>query len=300
MNVVAANAQEIKATVSVNYDLISPERREDVLTMQQDVMRYLNTQSFTGKEFKNEADKLRWKDEPVEIDVSITLMSRTDNSYAAQLLINAKRAIFDPKGASKRKTVTLLFLDKKWGFEYSRGSELTYNSFRFDKFSSLLDFYVFTLLGMDLDSYYELGGSDMYQRALQICQSGASASGATGYQLVSEPGELTRYNIISDLNDARYDDFRKMLIDYYITGLDGMSENKQKALEDINGILTRMTKFKDKMTNRSAIMQIFFDSKYRELCDLFKGTAMAEKVFEKLKYLDLSHGQSYEMARQGK
>lgn len=292
-----SRAQELKANVTVDFTRIPIDRREDILTMQQDVMRYLNNQSFTQKEYKNEADKLKWKDEPVEVDVSITIESRSGNSYTAQLLITGRRSLYGEKG---RKTVSLLILDKQWGFEYFRGAELSYNSFRFDHFTSLLDFYVFILLGMDLDSYYELGGSVMYQRAEQIWRMGNGAPNASGYQQGTEPGAINRYNLIQELNDVRYDEFRKILIDYYVNGLDGLQENKSKSLDNIYDAVSDLVRFKDKMPNRSVLMQVFFDTKYREFCDVFRGTPQAEKVFPKLKYLDLSHGQVYEQARQGK
>jgi hypothetical protein len=296
------HAQELNVNVSVNVDLISQERREDLLTMKQDLERYFKAQSFTGKEWKNEQDKLKWKDEPVEIDLTITILSRADNTYTANLLVTGKRAIYGSKGG---KTNTLTVLDKKWTFQYFRNAELSFQPLQFNRFNTLIDFYVLVMIGMDLDSFYELGGSEMFQKAQLLWQNGANAtsfSSAEGYnQTKTDLGEMTRFDLVNELTDPRFEEFRKLIIQYYVFGLDAMAENKDKALGMIVDILEDMAKFKDKTPGRSVLMQMFFDAKYRELCELFRGNAkFGEAAFRKLKYVDNSHSTAYEMARQGR
>jgi hypothetical protein len=301
----SARAQELKATVAVDFTAIPADQRDDLVTLQQDVLRYLNTQSFTGKEFKTDfvpnvaaQDRVRWKDEPVEVDVSITVTGRSGFSYAGQLLLSARRAIYGGKGA---KTVTFVTFDKSWSFEYRRNSDFSFNLYRYDSFASTLDFYVLVALGMDLDSFYELGGTQLYRLAQQIWQNG-NAQNATGFETPksTELGTLSKGSLVNELIDVRYENFRKLILAYHVSGLDYVNEDKPKALKALQDVIVSMADFKEKLPGRSTLLQYYFDAKFRELCDLFRKTDLAEKTFSNLKFVDISHGTAYEQALQGK
>ncbi len=128
-NTLQIYAQEIKANVTVDMQLIPIDRREDILTMENDVKNYLNTQRYRS---------LDWEGEKIEVDITITLTGRSGNRYNANLLINAKRTI---DYQTFKKTISFRFFEKaeNWSFEYYRNASLTYVSTRFDEFSSLLD-----------------------------------------------------------------------------------------------------------------------------------------------------------------
>jgi hypothetical protein len=302
---IRTDAQELKATVSVDVQGLPADQRDDIVTLQQDVLRYLNTQSFTGKEFKTDfvpnvaaQDRVRWKDEPVEVDVSITVTGRSGFEYTGQLLLSARRTIYGGKGA---KTVTFVTFDKAWKFEYRRNSEFSFNLYRYESFASTLDFYVLVALGMDLDSYYELGGTQLYRLAQQIWQNG-NGQNAVGFETPkpSEIGNLSKGGLMTELNDVRYDAFRKLILAYHVSGLDYLNEDKPKALKAMQDGIVEMANFKEKLPGRSTFMQYFFDAKFRELCDLFRKTDYAEKVFTNLKFVDISHGTAYENALAGR
>jgi hypothetical protein len=301
-------AQEIKANVTVSFEAVPVDKREEIITLQQDVTRYLNTQQFTGKEFKTEllnvaAEKVAWKDEPVEVDVVITITQRRGVRYDAQLLFTAKRNLYGNTGA---KTVTFVAFDKTWNFEYRRNSDFTFSLYRFDSFASVLDFYVMIALGMDLDSYYEQGGAQLYRFAQQIWQNGNArppgSDDQVGWQNVdnAQLGSLSRGALLNELLDVRFDQFRKHMLAYYVNGLDYLSDDRPKALQACYEAVAEMAKFKEKLPGRSTLMQYFFDAKWKEMVELFRKTQYAEKAFAHLKYLDLSHGIQYDNALMGK
>lgn len=281
-------AQEIKANVTVDMQLIPIERREDVLTMESDVRNYLNSQRYTGKD---------WEGEKIEVDVTITLMSRSGTRYTANLLINTKRTV---EYQTFKKTIGFRFFEKaeNWSFDYFRNASLTYQSTRFDDFSSLLDYYMMLAIGFDLDTYEELSGAVYFRQARDVWQMGASRN-APGYQQNSQPGEFTRFNLISELNDLKFEPFRKLLFSYYVDGLEMHEKNPKVGKRNIDSVLTEMTLFKDRANVRSTMMQMWFDSKFQELSDLFKGYDKKE-VFQKLRFLDPSHSMTYERAETGR
>jgi hypothetical protein len=301
------NAQEIKATVNVSLEqLQQPNERENLSSLKADIQAYLNSQSFTGKEYKNEADKIKWKDEPVEVNVNIFVTDGNQSSgrYFARATIVAKRQLF----GSQKQTATFQFVDTNWTFLYSRGATPSFQQFRFDEFSSFLDMYMLLCIGFDLDSYYELGGTPYFQRALQIIQMGANHTDISGeksrsapaYRVnLDNPSATTRAGFVNELLDLRADAFRKLMTSYYVNGLDYLGDKPNDAKASISEILTRMADFKDKLPNRSILMQVFFETKFREFCDIYKGTTLP-KVWDKLKYNDPSHTFYYDQAERGK
>lgn len=300
-------AQEIKATVTVSFNQEMPQNeRENLTGLQADVAAYLNSQSFTGKEFKSEADKIKWKDEQVEMNLSITILSgnQATSRYNAWVIVTAQRPLF----GGQKKSVTFQMFDKNWSFLYSRGAVPSFQPLRFDEFASFLDMYALIAIGMDLDSYSELGGTAVFQRAQQIIQMGAGytdptdGSGATAsaYRInIDNPGAVSRAGLVQELLDVRMDALRRIMAAYYLNGMDYLGDKPDDAKASIDALLVKIADFKDRLTSRSILLQVLFDAKYRELTDLFKDTKLP-KVWDKLKYIDPSHTIQYEQAQRGK
>jgi hypothetical protein len=219
------------------------------------------------------------------------------------MLVTARRTLY----GTKKQSATVQFLDTKLMFPYQRGSSFAYQPLRFDDLLSVLDFYALLCIGFDLDSFYPLGGTAYFQRAQQTLQM----AGTTQSQYVSmgedngwnlrgdDPGRITRASIVSELLDARYGELRTLTSAYYLNGLDFLGDKPDEAKATIDELLTKFADFKDKLPNRSALFQLFFDSKFRELAELFRGYK-SEKVWDKLKYNDPSRTIIYEDTRTGR
>ncbi|TAE28921.1 MAG: DUF4835 family protein [Candidatus Kapaibacterium sp.] len=300
-------AQELKATVTVNLDQMDvPNERENLSSLQFELQNYLNSQSFTGKEYKSEADKIKWKDEPVVMNFSVFIMSGSQNTgrYNARVIVTAQRPLF----GSQQKSVTFQYLDNSWSFLYSRGASPNFQPLRFDELASFLDFFAYIAIGMDMDSYGELAGTPYFQRAQQIVQMGANYSDPSGQNFSSagyrvntdNPSMITRAGLVNELLDVRVEPFRRLLAAYYLSGMDYLGDKPDEAKASIDALFTKFADFKDKFPSRSMLMQIFCDAKYREFADLFKGTSKYPKVWEKLKYIDPSHTLPYEQAQKGR
>ncbi|MBK9247203.1 MAG: DUF4835 family protein [Ignavibacteria bacterium] len=282
-----AKAQELQANVLVNFDMLPVELRIDVQSMRDDVMRYLNSQRYTGKD---------WVGPKIPIDVSITLTGRTGNRYAAILTVMSRRLIDGPE---RGKSLLMRSLDKNWQFTYAPNASLTFQTLRFDEFSTLIDFYMVLAIGMDMDTYGELDGSPMFSLAKDLVRLGAAA-GASGYQNVAEPGDPSRIAIATELTDLRYEEFRKLVFSYHVDGMDSLSVDRASGLRQVESVIAQMAEFKrKKVAGRSIILQAFFDSKYQELADLFRGSDR-DDVFRNLMFLDPSNTTVYEQAKDGK
>lgn len=279
---IGVQSQEIHALVSVNYEQIPIDQRQEIGSMKQDVETYINSVSYTGKQ---------WDGDKIPVDITIYLMSRSGNSYTAKLFIVSKR-ILDAPG--KPTSVTFRFLDDQWDFEYGRNAYFTFQPNKFDAFSSLLDYYMCLSIGMDMDTYAELSGIGMYEKARQIVSLGY-ASGATGYKQAVETADYTRQSMINEITDIRMEPFRRLIYSYF-DGMENYAKDKSKGLELVDGVLSSMVKFKYDLGRNSTLFQVFFDAKYQELCDMFKGGST--ESFKKMKYLDPGHTSAYEKAQE--
>jgi len=283
------HSQEIKANVIVNTDQLRTETIYEVSSMADDVMNYINNTKFLD---------IEWEGEPIEVEISIILSGGSNNKFNARLLVISKRAIDGPDGVAGG-SVALKMLENSWNFEYARGANLVYNTHRYERFSSMLDFYMLLVIGFDLDTYGELDGSVAFDKAKQIFSNGAT-SNIEGFKTFSSPGEYSKYNLISELTDMRFYDLRKLFFAYYVDGLDLMYKERERALGNIAEIMNDISEFKNnKLSGGSILLQVFTDAKSRELASLFNKYP-ERKVFNSLMNIDPSNSMMYQDARDGK
>lgn len=277
-------SQEISANVIVNKERLSQENMININSLERDITQYLNNQKFTNED---------WDGPPIPVEINIVLSGGTNGNYGAQIFIIAKRYL---NGNSNSSSVTLKLIDEEWAFNYSQGGFLTYNPLRFDNFVSLLDFYMLTIIGFDMDTYEELSGSKAYDIAKQICNLGASAN-VEGYQTFTQPGEFNKFNLIKEFSDIRTEELRKLFFEFYVDGLDQMVENKEQGMKNLETVIANMADFKrNKLTGPSVVFQAFFDSKAQEIADIFKNYPNNKEVFDNLMYLDPGSSSIYRAA----
>lgn len=288
MNQSQIYSQEIKATLYIDMQQVQPENRSYANSLERDLTSYLNNQRFTN---------INWQGPPIPVDISIYLTGGYNGSFGAKLFIASKRYLYGQEGGT---SVTLKMIENQWGFDYRQSSVPVFNPLRFDSFISVLDFYILLIIGMDNDTYADLSGTPMFERAKQLCQLGSQAM-ADGFEVNSPPGKFTKYNLISELTDMRYEELRKLFYSYYSDGLDQMSKNKDTAMSNLVDVLGDMARFKkNKLASHSVLLEVFFDTKSRELATLFRGYTKDPDVFDYLIYLDPSNTSIYEDSRAGK
>ncbi len=275
-------AQEFKANVSVNVDMVPVAQRDNIMTMANDVMNYYNAQRFTGQDWVGA--KI-----PVDLTIYITASNSQSRRCTARLFYNMKTNL-DSGVASPLMKI----LDKDWAFSYDLNQQFSYQSLKYDEFSTVLDFYNFVALGLDADCFEQLSGTKYYQIARELVQLGATNNGS-GYSMsVQEPGEFTRVSLASELVDPLMEDFRKLIFDYHADGVNVYTHDKDAGRLGVEKVLGRMADFKtQKLTRASYLVQMFFDSKQTELCALFKGSNNAN-VLHSLQILDPSNMSVYE------
>ncbi|MCX7879199.1 MAG: DUF4835 family protein [Ignavibacteria bacterium] len=283
-------SQEIKATVTVNTELLSYEVRQYVSTLKDDLERYINNQKFTD---------LEWEGNPIPVDINIYFTSGRNNLYTAKMVIVARRFLDNPSNDLNTTIPTLMITETNWKFEYSYGANLSFNPTRFDRFTSVIDFYMFLVIGFDLDSYEEIGGQILFEKAKNLVQLGATHQ-IEGFETFVEPGTYSKYNIVRELTDPRYYPLRKLFFSFYVDGMDKLHFNRVESLKKIEQIVEEMANFKqNKMVESSILLQLFFDTHSQNLAVLFNNYP-SKQLFQNLMYLDPGHSMLYRDSMDGK
>ncbi len=278
---ISAFAQEIEADVTVNLEMLDQDKRINVSTLENDLERYINSTKFTD---------IEWEGRKIPVDISIALSGGYNNRYTAKMFIASKRYLF---GQDDGTSIVLKIADNEWSFEYAQGAYFNYDITRYNEFSSLIDFYMLLVIGSDMDTYETLGGNAAFSIARRIAGV-ASSNNIPGFNTFIQPGEFTKYALISELTDLRFESLRILFFEYYVDGLDMMSESKEKGLENLRKTVSDIADYKkNKMTGPSVLLQAFFDSKAFELGATFEGYK-DQTVFKDLKYIDPSNTTLYE------
>ena len=275
-------AQELDATITLNSEQLATASRERVESFAGQIGDYLNNTKFTGK---------AWVGEKIKCTFNVFFNGSSDEvSYSAQLVVASQR----PIEGTQLNSLIMSILDNSWSFTYQKNQAMYFNQTDFDPLTSMLDFYAYIIIGFDFDSYYKLGGTEYFQKALDIAAKGGSNS-PKGWQY--ESNAYNRRALIDNLLNAKYQQFRQDYFDYHYNGLDlfHIEDQKQNAYNNMAKLIKNLEKMRDQIDTRSVLMKVFFDAKAGEFVEYLKNY-QDKSIFNSLKKLDPPHITKYDEA----
>jgi Domain of unknown function (DUF4835) len=274
----AAAAQEINATVTLNYDALSGTDRENVINLAPAIQNYINSYRWTGQDFSGPK---------IQVTLNIYLLSGSNGSYSAQAFIGSQRPIYKSSNISPMLRV----LDNSWQFPYTKDQPLMHDEFHFNSLTGFIDYYMYVVLGMDFDSYDALGGTKFFQKAANIVAQGQNSDFPQGWQ-PSTTGSYSRYALVTDVLSGKYDIFRTAFYNYEYNGIDLLSTQRDSAQVTIANSLNKIADLVLQSGSRSALIRVFFDAKYSEIADALKGYP-DRGILQKMSIVDQSHQSTY-------
>jgi hypothetical protein len=276
-----ARAQEFNCDVSVNNRQISGSAYDYVMELEPEIERYLNENRWTNDQFQDH--------ERVECNLQI-LLTGVDSqfNYSAEAIISLRRPIYD----TNRYTTIMVVSDNNWRFSYPRNKSLIRDDLLFDELTSFLDFYAYVLLGLDYDTFSELGGTQHYNQAFNIFELGQN-TGAFGWGR-SIGSQRNRFGLITGLTGNAYADFRRALYRYHRMGLDRFTNNQQGSREAIIQTLELIRDNKRTTTN-NYLYDLFFGTKYTEIVAVLidADNTVRNRAFSLLQDVDPAHSSEY-------
>jgi hypothetical protein len=273
-------AQEIDANVTVDRSQMSSTSLGYLDNLPQQIETYINQFDWTDANFN--------ENERIKMSLQINLLSVENYNFEAQIIVRSQRPIYN----TSRNTVIFLFNDEKWNFEYTPNRTFLHDELQFDALTSLLDFYVYTVLGYDFDTFEKLGGTEYYQRAQNIV-SLAQTTPAIGWSRSSN--QRNRAQLLSNLMQTNYEPFRTALYQYHRKGLDQFLNNPEQARDQILSALKKIQQAQ-RQTSFDLPFDTFFNAKYREITSIFKDAEpqIRLEAYNLLSNIDQGHLSEYQ------
>ncbi|HYQ86017.1 MAG TPA: DUF4835 family protein [Bacteroidota bacterium] len=276
------SSQEIDCDVKItNKEALTAQAREALADFLPQVTQYINSYRWTREDLANLKIKCT-------IDISFQGSPR-DNHYSVQAFIGSQRPIF----RLDRNTAVVRILDDSWEFDYVRSQPFIHNEGRYDPLLSVLDFYMYLILGYDFETYKAGDGTPYFQKALDIANLSRAGVGWDN----PSPAVYSRGQLIDELMNVKFRDFRNALYRYHFRGLDLLYKDEARARKNIFAALDKIGKLQEKINVRSLVIRTFFDSKYQEIAEIFLKDPDRE-VFARLSKIDPAHQTKYEEASQ--
>jgi hypothetical protein len=279
----SAAAQELNCVVTVSTENIPSGQRDYLKGFGADVEKYLNNNKWTDEDLGGER---------IDCTMSIFFLAAAgENRYTAQVVVGSQRPVYVGNDKSGKNTQVLRISDEKWEFSYVPNQQMIKDEFRFDPLTDFLDFYAYLIIGLDLETYNELSGSRYLQKALNICNQANATSYGKDWQ--SSAGTYSRFSLLDELMNMKYQQFRLAFYSYHFEGLDLLSTEQQKGLDNILKAVESIAELRQKQNPRSILVRTFFDSKYLEIADVF--LAWPDRgVYDRLIAADPGHQGTYD------
>jgi len=193
------------------------------------------------------------------------------DEFKANLNIVLQRPIY----STDYNSVVLNMIDKDIVFKYipNQNMEFIDNSYT-DNLTSILAFYAYTMIGLDMDTYSLYGGTPMYEKAMAVVSS-AQNSPFKGWQAFE--GDKNRYHFVENLLNSAYRPLRTLLYEYHLKGLDNMSTNIDGSRTTILKTLSYMKQVYDKRPGLY-FFQLVLEAKRDEIINIFSEASPQEKT----------------------
>ncbi len=248
-------SQELKATVSLNYQQVSNGNPQLFSNLEKQVNEFLNTTKWTDREV-NDVEK-------IECNFFINITGYSSNNFEASIQIQSSRPIHN----STFSTPILNINDKNFSFRFIEFETMIYDQNSFSSnLVSVLAFYSNLIIGLDQDSFAPNGGTENLQIASNIVNV-AQTSGYKGWSQ-SEGNNNNRNFLISDMLSSTFLPFRTSLYQYHRLGLDTMSEDVTKSKQELIKSIETLSEIQ-KVRPNSLLMRTFFDAKVDEIVSIF-------------------------------
>jgi hypothetical protein len=278
-------AQELQATVNINHAQIQGTDNSIFDNLQTTLMQFLNDRKWTALQFQ--------KNERISCSFNITVnkYDRKTNTFSCKAIVQANRPVFN----SSYTTTLYNNIDNNFDFEFAEFSQLDFNEEHIDnQLTALCAYYAYLIIGMNLDSFSPMGGTDILQQCLNVANN-AQGLNFTGWKSFDD--DRNRYAFINGYIDEALKPFRMLQYDYYRTGLDEMANNVEKARVKITTALENDLQKAHENRPLSMLPQIWTDYKKDELANIYQGKGTQkekESVYEILFRLNASLNEAWD------
>lgn len=286
---VYSSAQELDARITINHNQISGTDASVFDNLQQTLQQFVNDRQWTNLQFqKNERI-------PCSFNITVTKYDQSSNKFTCKALIQATRPVYN----ASYTTTIYNNTDNDFNFEFAQFDQLQFNDETIDnQLTALFAYYAYLIIGLNLDSFSPLGGSDVLERCLNLVNNAQNLN-FTGWK--SFDNDRNRFAIINDYLDGAMQPFRQLQYDYYRKGLDEMANNAERGRTEISSAIENDLKKCHEDKPSSLLPQIWTDYKRDEIANIYKGKGTQkekETVYDILFSINASQNNAWEKIKQ--
>lgn len=248
------NAQEFISTVKIDAQQTGQQNLQIFKTLEQQLTELVNNNSWTNETYLIQ--------ERIQVSFNIIISSFTSNNFRGTLQVQAVRPVYGSSYLSPIYNIN----DRQVAFEYAEFENLEFNINTYSSnIVSILAFHLYSILGVDGDTF-ELNGGEKYHNTAKQIVNTASSSNYPGWK--SSDGTQTRYSLNDAMVSPVYSEFHEALYLYHRQGLDMMHRDTKRAKENIIAAIEKLRAANDVRPN-SYLLRTFFDAKGEEIKAVF-------------------------------
>ncbi|MCG8883853.1 DUF4835 family protein [Tenacibaculum finnmarkense] len=269
--VFSLQSQELNALVTINTDKIQSSNKQVYQTLQKSVTAFINETQWTTKTFKQQ--------ERINCAFTIIISEQNSNNFTASLQVQATRPVYN----SSYATPILNINDTNFNFKYSEFAPLIFNPNTYDSnLVSTIAFYVYTILGIDADTFALKGGTDYLKTAENIMLQ-AQSSGESAWQ--NKIGKQNRFALIDGFLSSKFSPLRSVFYEYHRKGFDNFSADKELAKQTIQKNVIALEKLHN-ISIGNYMIRVFLDAKADEISNVFSDGKPAKNTQKMLSVLN--------------
>lgn len=254
-------AQEFTANVRIDAQQTGQQNQQLFKTLEQQLSELINNNTWTNERYEMH--------ERIGVDLTLLISSFDKNNFRATLQVQAVRPVYGSMYLSQIYNMN----DRQASFQYTEHEVLEFNiNSSSSNLVSIIAYHLYTILGLDADSFEENGGEKYFAIAKQITNT-ASGNNFGGWN--SSDGTQTRYSLNDAVLSSVYAEFHYAMYLYHRQGLDIMYKDPKKAKENIIEAVAVLRVVNDKRPN-SYLLRTFFDAKSHEIQAIFSDGPIVE------------------------
>ena len=256
-------AQELNAKVSINKEQVANTKTEVFEALETKLTQFLNERTWTEMPYR--------ENERIQCSFALTVNSykAEDNTFSCSLTVTCIRPVYN----SSYTSTIFAYEDGDVEFTFQEFDQLEWHPEQIDNnLTAIFAFYAYYFIGLDMDSFAPMGGTEVLRTVQDICNS-ADGMGAKGWKAFGDT--KNRYALVNDYVDGAMEPLRQMQYIYYRKGLDQMADNVTEGRTAIVEAL-RQLKAAQEAKTMSSLPVIFSDIKRDELVSIFSKQATAE------------------------
>ena len=285
---VMASAQELEVKINLNTQQIERTDKTVFDNLQQTLEQWMNDRQWTELQFQKH-ERIT-----VNFNLTVTKYDPSSNLFECTALIQANRPVFN---ATYNSTL-YNNKDAQFNFQFAQFDQLNFNDEMVDnQLTALMAYYAYLIIGLDLDSFAPMGGTDILMRCMHLANN-AQDLGFSGWKSFED--SHNRFAIINDYLDEQMKPFRQLQYDYYRTGLDEMANNVERGRTNISEALEKDLKVAHEQKPLSLLPQIWTDYKRDEIANIYEGKGTQKEkqaIYDMLMSINAAQNEAWEKIR---